>query len=73
MTASNNKCDNLQQEQDQISRKLEESFVARKETEKLLKSKSKEVENLKKKIKEVKFYDFYELFLPISHLLPDAE
>ena len=70
MTASNNICDNLQQEQDQISRKLEESFVARKETEKLLKSKSKEVENLKNKIKEVMIY---ELFLPISHLLPDAE
>ena len=53
LTASNNKCDNLQQELEQISGKLEESFVARKDTEKLLKLKSKEVENLKNKIKEV--------------------
>ena len=56
LIGSKNKCDNLQQELHQVSGKLEESFHARKETEKLLKSKSREVENLKTKIKEVLSY-----------------
>ena len=56
LTGSKNKCDNLQQELHQVSEKLEESFHARKEAEKLLTSKSREVENLKSKIKEVLSY-----------------
>ena len=63
LTGSKNKCDNLQQELHQVSGKLEESFHARKETEKLLKSKSREVENLKTKIKEVCSYTCVKYFL----------
>ena len=63
LIGSKNKCDNLQQELHQVSGKLEESFHARKETEKLLKSKSREVENLKTKIKEVLSYTCVKYFL----------
>ena len=47
------KCENVEQELQEKSVKLEESFRARQEAEKQLKIKSKEIENLRNKFKEV--------------------
>lgn len=53
LTISNSKCDNLQLELKEMAGRLEESYRAREEAEKLLKSKSKENETLKNKCKEL--------------------
>ena len=50
---SSAKCENVEQELQEKSVKLEESFRARQEAEKQLKIKSKEIENLRNKFKEV--------------------
>ena len=47
------KCENVELELQEKSVKLEESFRARQEAEKQLKIKSKEIENLRNKFKEV--------------------
>merc|ERR1711915_265403 len=53
LQSTQRRCENLQQELGSKSEKLEESYRARQETEKTLKSKTKEVETLRMKIKEM--------------------
>lgn len=50
---SNSKCDNLQQELNEMNKRLEDSYRAREDAEKMIKSKSKENEILKNKCKEL--------------------
>ena len=50
---SNSKCDNLQQELNEMNKRLEDSYRAREDAEKMIKSKSKENETLKNKCKEL--------------------
>ena len=50
---SNSKCDNLQQELNEMNKRLEDSYRAREDAEKLIKSKSKENEILRNKCKEL--------------------
>ena len=47
------KCENVEQELQEKSERLEESCRARQEAERQLKIKSKEIENLRNKFKEV--------------------
>lgn len=53
MSVSNSKCDNLQQELKELNKRLENSYRAREDAEKLIKAKSKENEILKNKCKEL--------------------
>ena len=53
------KCENVELELQEKSVKLEESFRARQEAEKQLKIKSKEIENLRNKFKEVDINIFH--------------
>ena len=52
MSVSNSKCDNLQQELKELNKRLGDSYRAREDAEKLIKSKSRENEILKNKCKE---------------------